>query len=108
MRSYKSIITRDMAHNTVAVPTTTGAGEDATDLAWGIVSAAARHAERVTDGARDEDEHFVLGADGELRAVPPGHAEAVLAWRARGWERLLPADDARSPLIDLYLPICGA
>src|SRR5262245_4036268 len=44
-----------------------------------------------------------------LREVADGDASAALAWRpARGWELLLPPDDHRAALIDLYLPICSA
>ena len=46
---------------------------------------------------------------GRLRPVPVGHADALIAWRpGAGWEPVLPADDPRHALIDLYLPICTA
>jgi diaminohydroxyphosphoribosylaminopyrimidine deaminase / 5-amino-6-(5-phosphoribosylamino)uracil reductase len=44
-----------------------------------------------------------------LRQVADTDPEAALAWRPQtGWELLLSADDRRSALIDLYLPICSA
>src|SRR5204862_59306 len=52
---------------------------------------------------------FALGEDGQLRALPVGHPDALLAWRPGiGWEPLLPSDDPRHPIIDLYLPVCSA
>ena len=43
------------------------------------------------------------------RVVEAGHPDAVIAWRPHaGFELLLPADDPRRAMIDLYLPICSA
>jgi riboflavin-specific deaminase-like protein len=83
---------------------------EVTDAAWAIVVAAARHAQRQSEPAsREKGSRFALGADGALHPASPSKRDAVLAWDGhRGWENLLPADDARSALIDLYLPICGA
>ena len=39
----------------------------------------------------------------------PAELDGVLAWRAgAGWTSLVPANDRRSALIDLYLPLCSA
>jgi len=77
------------------------------DAGWSVVQAAARAAERL--GQANQRESFALGAEGELRAVPAGDAEALIAWRpGAGWETVLPEDDPRRALIDLYLPICSA
>ena len=68
---------------------------------------AAGHAEPL----RRKNQHtaFALGADGRLRAVAPGHPDAAIAWRPdTAFELVLPPDDPRHALIDLYLPICGA
>jgi len=52
---------------------------------------------------------FALGAEGRLRAVAPGHPDAVIAWRPDiGFELVLPAADPRHAMIDLYLPVCSA
>ena len=52
---------------------------------------------------------LALGADGCLRTVAPGHPDAVVAWRPdHGFTLVLPADDPRHAMIDLYLPICSA
>ena len=52
---------------------------------------------------------FALGADGRLFAVTHGHPGTVIAWRPHaGFELVLPADDPRHAMIDLYLPICSA
>jgi diaminohydroxyphosphoribosylaminopyrimidine deaminase/5-amino-6-(5-phosphoribosylamino)uracil reductase len=77
------------------------------DAAWRIVLAAAQHAEAVA--AAGQLAAFTLADGGQLRAVQPGAADAVVAWRpGAGWETVLSADDPRRALIDLYLPVCGA
>jgi diaminohydroxyphosphoribosylaminopyrimidine deaminase / 5-amino-6-(5-phosphoribosylamino)uracil reductase len=77
------------------------------DLAWRIVLAAARGAERAARAGQYAT--FALGSDNELAPVPAGDPAAALAWRPRlGWESVLPADAPRRALIDLYLPICCA
>jgi diaminohydroxyphosphoribosylaminopyrimidine deaminase/5-amino-6-(5-phosphoribosylamino)uracil reductase len=77
------------------------------DEAWRIVQAAAVEAERLSRAG-----HFgVFALDGatDLRPVSAGHADAVIVWRPdSGWEPVLPHDDPRRALIDLYLPICSA
>jgi riboflavin-specific deaminase-like protein len=77
------------------------------DEAWAIVQAAAFAAERLSRAGKLAV--FALDGDAQLRPVPTGHPEAVVAWHpGRGWEPVLPADDPRHALIDLYLPICSA
>jgi riboflavin-specific deaminase-like protein len=84
----------------------TGATRE-TGAAWSAVLDAASHAEPLA--RRNEHAAFAFGADGRLRAVAPGHADAVIAWRPHvGFEPALPASDPRHAMIDLYLPICGA
>jgi diaminohydroxyphosphoribosylaminopyrimidine deaminase/5-amino-6-(5-phosphoribosylamino)uracil reductase len=78
-----------------------------TDEAWSVVLGAARQAEPLAQ--TDQDAAFALAADGQLRAVPPGHPDAVIAWRRdAGFTLVLPPDDPRHAMIDLYLPICSA
>jgi diaminohydroxyphosphoribosylaminopyrimidine deaminase/5-amino-6-(5-phosphoribosylamino)uracil reductase len=81
--------------------------ESARDLAWTLVLAAARRAERA---ARDDRRAcFTLTADGELHGAQDDDCEAVLAWHpGDGWACLLPAEDERRALVDLYLPVCSA
>jgi diaminohydroxyphosphoribosylaminopyrimidine deaminase/5-amino-6-(5-phosphoribosylamino)uracil reductase len=82
--------------------TTRGTGE-----AWSVVLDAASHAEPLA--RKNQHAAFALGADGRLRAVAPGHPDAVIAWRPdTAFELVLPADDPRHAMIDLYLPICSA
>jgi diaminohydroxyphosphoribosylaminopyrimidine deaminase/5-amino-6-(5-phosphoribosylamino)uracil reductase len=82
--------------------TTRGIGE-----AWNVVLDAASHAEPLA--RKNQHAAFALGADGRLRAVAPGHPDAVIAWRPdTAFELVLPADDPRHAMIDLYLPICSA
>jgi diaminohydroxyphosphoribosylaminopyrimidine deaminase / 5-amino-6-(5-phosphoribosylamino)uracil reductase len=84
------------------------------DEAWAIVLAAANEAERAA-----ELNHVAAYAapapaladsdDSSLRRVGVGDRDAALEWRpGSGWALVLPAVDARSALIDLYLPICSA
>jgi riboflavin-specific deaminase-like protein len=76
-------------------------------LAWSLVLAAARDAERLA--AANEPASFALTTDGELRLVPEGDAEGLVTWRPGvGFDVLLPLEDPRRPLLDLYLPICSA
>jgi diaminohydroxyphosphoribosylaminopyrimidine deaminase/5-amino-6-(5-phosphoribosylamino)uracil reductase len=75
--------------------------------AWNAVLDAAGHAESLVRA----NQHAALapGADGRLQLVQPGHPDAVIAWRPHaGFEVVLPPDDPRHAMIDLYLPLCGA
>jgi riboflavin-specific deaminase-like protein len=76
--------------------------------AWAIVLAAANLADRLAEV--DQAAAFTTGDALEpLRATRQGARDAVLVWRpGSGWTLLLPADDPRHALIDLYLPICSA
>ena len=68
---------------------------------------AAGHAERL----ERTNEHTSLAPDanGRLCVVESGHPDAVIAWRPHaGFELLLPTEDPRGAMIDLYLPICSA
>ena len=77
------------------------------DEAWGVVLDAAGIAD--TFARRHEHASLALGADGRLARVDAGHPDAVIAWRPQvGFELLLPPDDPRRAMIDLYLPICSA
>ena len=68
---------------------------------------AADHARSLA--RNNHDIAFALGADGRLFAVTHGHPGTVIAWRPHaGFELVLPADDPRHAMIDLYLPICSA
>ena len=77
------------------------------DTAWSLLLTAARSAERAASARRTL--LFAQTPDADLCAVPPGHPDAVLAWRpGAGWEALIPTTDARRAFIDLYLPLCSA
>jgi riboflavin-specific deaminase-like protein len=76
------------------------------DAAWSIVLAAAAAAQRL-DEARAAA--VFAAAGGALRETSPDDPTAVLRWTPRArFETMLPPDDPRSALLDLYLPICSA
>jgi diaminohydroxyphosphoribosylaminopyrimidine deaminase/5-amino-6-(5-phosphoribosylamino)uracil reductase len=81
--------------------------EPDTALAWQIVLAAASGAERLA--AANQSARLALGEDGQLRVALPGETDALVGWRpGAGWAPLIPTDDPRHALLDLYLPICSA
>src|ERR1700720_2314607 len=76
------------------------------NAAWSITLAAAASADQLAEA--NKFAAFTLGEGAQLRALPAGHPDALIAWRpGPGWEPLLPADDPRRGLIDLYLPFCS-
>jgi diaminohydroxyphosphoribosylaminopyrimidine deaminase / 5-amino-6-(5-phosphoribosylamino)uracil reductase len=77
------------------------------DETWSVVLDAASHAE--TLAKNHQQQSLAPGPGGHLHPVDTGDPEAVVAWRPHGgFELLLPADDPRRAMIDLYLPICSA
>ena len=75
--------------------------------AWSVVLDAAGHADALARDHRPAS--LAPGVDGRLRVVEPGSPDAVIAWLPHaGFTLLLPPDDPRHAMIDLYLPICGA
>jgi riboflavin-specific deaminase-like protein len=93
-------------------PHPSAAGERSADRAWSLALAAARHADRLQDETGGLAAFALVedGAEaGQLQTVPAGHPDAVIAWQpGAGWRSLLPPHDPSTPLLDLYLPICGA
>jgi len=76
-------------------------------LAWSIVLAAARSAEPLAEA--NQPAALALAPDEGLRPVRENDPEALVAWRPGvGFEALLPPEDPRRALMDLYLPICSA
>jgi diaminohydroxyphosphoribosylaminopyrimidine deaminase / 5-amino-6-(5-phosphoribosylamino)uracil reductase len=74
---------------------------------WIIALAAASGAERLA--AVDHETWCDLGADNLVRLLPPNDPRALIRWEPDvGWRSLLPSDDPRHGLLDLYLPICSA
>jgi riboflavin-specific deaminase-like protein len=96
--------------------------ESDADMAWSVIQAAAREAERLADAGCPVA--FTLSGDAQLSAVPEDDPGAIILWHPEGnaparvrsdaarqdgaWESLLPAGDPRASLLDLYLPICSA
>jgi diaminohydroxyphosphoribosylaminopyrimidine deaminase/5-amino-6-(5-phosphoribosylamino)uracil reductase len=79
----------------------------ATDAAWSLVKAAADLAAEMEQAGVARS--FADAGQGQLVADPPDETRAVLAWvPGAGWRSRLPADDPRSGLLELYLPICSA
>jgi riboflavin-specific deaminase-like protein len=77
------------------------------DAAWTIVLATSRAAEAAE---RAEISRAFAGTpDGDLVPVATDNPDALVAWRpGTGWESLLPLNDPRHALVDLYLPITSA
>jgi diaminohydroxyphosphoribosylaminopyrimidine deaminase / 5-amino-6-(5-phosphoribosylamino)uracil reductase len=76
------------------------------DEAWPLLLCA-----RALTPHLDPDQPYAFAAHGPraLRRVGDDSGEALLRWLpARGWVALLPADDPRTTLFDLYLPLCSA
>jgi riboflavin-specific deaminase-like protein len=76
------------------------------EIAWSIVRSAAALAERTSAAGRPTT--FGLDERGELRPVKPEDPDAVVAWSQAEWRSLVAPGDARSELLNLYLPICSA
>jgi len=94
-------------HASAASTPISGSSEPDADLGWNIALAAASCAGRLA--ATDESAAFAIGENGQLRALPQGDPDALVGWRqGAGWTPLVPADDPRHALLDLYLPICSA
>jgi riboflavin-specific deaminase-like protein len=82
-------------------------GDPAAESAWRLLQAAAGLAETLErDGAAVT---FGPNGTGALRPVPAGDPAGILAWTpGAGWRSCLSPEDARSELLQLYLPICAA
>jgi riboflavin-specific deaminase-like protein len=80
---------------------------DVTDSAWSVILSASAMADALE--RRGRAQAFVFDAQGRLQATDTDRPGSVLAWvPGSGWQSRLPGTDARSALLDLYLPICGA
>jgi len=79
----------------------------AADSAWSMLRAAGAQADKLErEGCARA---FCEDEDHGLRLLPSDGPDAVLAWcPGAGWESRLPPHDARSELLNLYLPICSA
>lgn len=75
------------------------------EIAWSIVRGAAALAEPLHRTGRPIT--FGLDERDELRPVKPEDPDGILAWSHDGWRSLLAPGDARSELLNLYLPICS-
>ena len=96
-----------MVQDASATPTPSPARGPDTDLAWIIALAAADSAQGLA--ASGDVVRCDLGPDGRVRALPSDDPAAVISWEPGvGWKPLLPSDDPRHGLLDLYLPICSA
>jgi riboflavin-specific deaminase-like protein len=76
------------------------------ELAWSILLAASRQAEALERSGQIAA--FAINPEGFLLPVARDDADAVITWRpGSGWESHWSELDPRSPLMDLYLPICS-
>jgi diaminohydroxyphosphoribosylaminopyrimidine deaminase/5-amino-6-(5-phosphoribosylamino)uracil reductase len=75
--------------------------------AWTIALAAAGAAVQLA--AAGDAVRCDVSPEGRLRVMPPDEPNAIIGWDpAAGWKPLLPREDPRHGLLDLYLPICSA
>jgi diaminohydroxyphosphoribosylaminopyrimidine deaminase/5-amino-6-(5-phosphoribosylamino)uracil reductase len=96
-----------MVRPSSATPAATSAGDPHAIGAWQIALAAAAAADRLA--AADEPVRCDVGADGLVRICRADDSAAVISWNpGAGWRSLLPPDDPRHGLLDLYLPVCSA
>jgi len=78
----------------------------AVEAAWSIVLAASSLAEPLEQRGRTQ--WFELDTHDRLRALDRDTPNASVTWHPEsGWRSRLAPDDPRSPLLDLYLPLCG-
>src|SRR5262245_16138801 len=80
------------------------------NIAWDIVVAAARSADRAAnDNQRRAFAIDSTGGEARLRSVPDADPDAIIEWNpGSGWQLRLIAEDARRAVVELYLPICSA
>jgi diaminohydroxyphosphoribosylaminopyrimidine deaminase / 5-amino-6-(5-phosphoribosylamino)uracil reductase len=84
----------------------TAAERPVTDPAWDIVLAASALAEELEQQSRAAA--FGLDEHGRLQPLAVDGPDSVIVWsRESRWQLRLPPDDPRTPLLDLYLPICA-
>ena len=77
------------------------------ETTWAAILSAAGAAEGLTE--TNESATFAVGGDARMLQVRPEDPAALLVWRpGSGWKTALPAADPRTPVLDLYLPICSA
>lgn len=77
------------------------------EAVWAWVLAAAQATRSAID--RTQAKAYAFDDIAQLSPVPEGDSRAVLDWiPGTGWVSRLPADDPRTPLLDLYLPIAGS
>lgn len=76
------------------------------DPAWDIVLAAGALAEELQGHGRSAA--FGIDPHGGLQPLGADGPDAAIVWsQETGWQSRLPPEDPRSPLLDLYLPVCG-
>jgi diaminohydroxyphosphoribosylaminopyrimidine deaminase / 5-amino-6-(5-phosphoribosylamino)uracil reductase len=77
------------------------------EAGWALVLAAAQASR--SGLAQALPGPYAFDDSGQLASCPLGDSRAVLDWiPGAGWVSRLPADDPRSPLLDLYLPIASS
>ena len=75
---------------------------------WSLVRAAAAAAEAAAAANRPAP-YARVAATGLLRELAPEEEGGLLAWEpGTGWRCLLPPQDCRQAVADLYLPLCAA
>lgn len=93
-----------MSHPTGTTDRRVARRDRSDDWAWDVVLAAAAAADACE--AANRPATFALAEDGQLVVTPAGHPDAAVAWTpGAGWSAV---ETPPLPLLDLYLPVCGA
>jgi riboflavin-specific deaminase-like protein len=96
-----------MVQHASATPGSVSACDPDAGLSWIIALAAAADAAHLS--SVNQAVWCDIGADNHVRLLPPGDPLALIRWDPDvGWKSLLPGNDPRHGLLDLYLPVCSA
>ena len=111
--SWPSVAARDVTDDTrTMTPLVDHAEQRRTGRAgvvdvWDLIVAASTAAEEAARSGREGQ--YAIDEQGRVRPSVEGLFGPIVEWRPdHGWHSLLPSDDPRHALLELYLPICSA